>query len=281
MGMGSHRESRAVEDCSLGFNTIVHAKTGTFLVNRNDKYVGRSLIEYGEFSEQEGDFLVNLIDPGDTVVEVGANIGGHTVRMAKKAGWVIAFEPQRIVHQLLCANIALNSLRNVDAHWAAVGEKMGKIQVFEINPDIPDNFGGLALNLGYEGPEVPCYTLDSFVNVPSLKLLKVDVEGMELDVLKGAVKTIEKHQPFLYVENDRPENSKALLEFIADFGYSMFWHAPPLFQRNNFNGKEEDIFGNIHSYNLMCVPKRFQEHFTMPAIDDFTYHPFLCQLAAA
>lgn len=265
---------------SVGFNQLVDAKTGTFLVNRNDKYVGRSLIHYGEFSEQEGDFLVSLIEPTDTVLEVGANIGAHTVRLAKRAKKVVAFEPVRTVFQLLCANVALNSLKNVDCHWAAMGEKTGSVEVFDIDPEIPDNYGGLALNLGYEGPKVPCYAADDFIDVPDLRLMKIDVEGMEIDVIKGAEKTIEKHQPFLYVENDRPENSETLLKLIDSKGYAMYWHAPPLFQPDNFNGKPEDIFNSIHSYNLMCVPEHMQSLFPMPKIDDFKYHPFTCLAAA-
>ena len=86
------------------------------LYNEHDIYIGRSLDLYGEFSEGECDVFRQLIQPGWTVLELGANIGSHTVFLAKRvgpSGRVIAFEPQRIVFQTLCANIALNNLLNV------------------------------------------------------------------------------------------------------------------------------------------------------------------------
>ena len=89
----------------------VDAKYGRMLYNPNDKYIGRSLNLYGEFSEGEIALFRQLIKPGFVVLDIGANIGCHTVFMAQameNSGRVIAIEPQRLTHQLLCANVALN-----------------------------------------------------------------------------------------------------------------------------------------------------------------------------
>ena len=88
------------------------------LYNFHDLYIGRSLDLYGEYSEGEIDLFGQIVQPGQVVVEVGANIGAHTVFLAHRSGpaaRVLAFEPQRIVFQTLCANLALNSITNVDA----------------------------------------------------------------------------------------------------------------------------------------------------------------------
>ena len=96
-----------------GHNQLAAGKDGYFLYNSNDKYIGRAIENYGEYSEIELDLLKNLCAAGDVILEVGANIGAHTVGMARTVGptgRVLAFEPQRLVFQTLCANVALNSL---------------------------------------------------------------------------------------------------------------------------------------------------------------------------
>jgi FkbM family methyltransferase len=262
-------------DSSVGFTELVQSRTGPFLCLKNDKYIGQSFIQYGEFSRQEGDFLASLLEPGDFVLEVGANMGAHTVKMAQAVEWgrVFAFEPQRIIFQILCANVALNNLKNVECHWAALGASNCQIEVQDLDPDKENNFGALPLNIGLPGKRVPCYAADDIFNFPRLDLLKIDVEGMEKDVIRGAVNLINQHQPMLYVENDRVENSEALMRMIDGLGYAMYWHTPPLFDSDNFYGKSEDIFPGVASFNMVCAPEHMQKHFDMPKITDFTLHP--------
>ena len=100
---------------TVGFNRLKACRHGWMLYNVNDIYIGRSLDLYGEYSEGEIALFRQFLRPGDVVVEIGAHIGTHTVFFAKTVGptgVVFAFEPQRVVHQTLCANIALNSLSN-------------------------------------------------------------------------------------------------------------------------------------------------------------------------
>ena len=122
------------------------------LYNLNDTYIGTMLDLYGEFSEGEDDLFRQVLHPGMTAVEVGANIGAHTLFIAQcvgPRGRVLAFEPQRIIFQILCANLALNGIEHVDAHWAAVGEKAGHIRVPRLDSSKSNNFGGLSIG-GYE-----------------------------------------------------------------------------------------------------------------------------------
>ena len=136
-------------------------------------------MSWGEFSEGEVDLFRQVLRPGALVVEAGANIGAHTVPIAKligPTGHVWAFEPQRIVHQTLCANIALNSLTNVTALWAAVGREAGQLLVPTIDYARDNNFGGLGLEGRTQGEPVSVLTIDS-LRLPRLDLLKADVEG--------------------------------------------------------------------------------------------------------
>lgn len=237
------------------FNDLTEFRFGQILYNKNDIYIGKSLELYGEFSYGEAQLFEAVVKPGMTVVEVGANIGSHTIALAQWAGpkgRVHAFEPQRIVFQTLCANVALNHLTNVMTHYAAVGDKADELIVPELDPRHENNFGGLGLGGFGEGRKVPVVTVDS-LNLPACHFIKADVEGMEEAALRGAEETIRRFLPILYVENDRKEKSEDLVRFIHSLGYRMFHHCPPLFSPENFKGNSENIFPNIVSKNLLCV----------------------------
>lgn len=234
------------------FNALKQARYGHMLYNVNDKYIGGSFEHYGEFSEGECDFFRKVIRAGDIVLDIGANIGSHTVFFAKHGCTVLAFEPQRIVFQTLCANIANNSIAHAYCYNVGLGDEHGHIDVPELDPYKPNNFGGLSIE-GHDGGDiVPIQTIDG-IGLPRCEFMKIDVEGMEEKVLRGAVKTIEAFHPVLYVENDRQEKSESLMLFIKNLGYKMAWHKPFLFNPDNFAGNPENIFPNIVSSNLICV----------------------------
>ncbi|MCA1323386.1 FkbM family methyltransferase [Herbaspirillum sp. alder98] len=241
----------------LSPTVLKQCRHGPLLFLREDMYIGRSLDLYGEFSELEAVLFAQIVRAGDVVVEVGANIGAHTVHLAQlvgPAGRVHAYEPQRVIFQMLCANVALNSLFNVHTHHAGVGAAAGQLYVPALNHAAVNNFGGLSLSSEKQGEPVPVVALDA-LELPSLKLLKIDVEGMEHEVLSGARQLIMQHRPLLYVENDRREKSAALITLIDALGYEMVWHLPRLYNENNFAGNPDNVFANIVSANLLCVPK--------------------------
>ncbi len=239
---------------------IKECRHGRMLFLKRDLYVGRSLDLYGEFSELEAQIFEQIVKPNDVVVEVGANIGAHTVHLARlvgPGGAVLAFEPQRVIFQLLCANVAMNELFNVRTHHAAAGRRAGTLKVPPLDYAAEGNFGGISLNDVRMGEEVAVTPLDS-LNLPSLRLLKVDVEGMESEVLEGARQLIGRHRPILYVENDRKEKSNGLIRLIEDLGYAMWWHFPRLFNPENYLRNKNDIFGSTVSINILCVPSETQ-----------------------
>jgi FkbM family methyltransferase len=239
------------------FNRLKDCRHGQMLYNFHDQYVGKSLDLYGEYSEAELELFRQIVRPGDVVIEVGANIGAHTIPLAKLTGShgaVIAYEPQRITYQALCANVALNSLIHVFANHTAVGKVPGFLNVPILDPTQDQNFGGYNLSGHPDGESVPLVVLDS-LNLVGCRLLKVDVEGMELEVLQGATKIIRAFNPALYVENDRADRAAELTQFISSLGYDMFRHDPPLFNPDNFFGNSENAFGKIVTRNLLCVPR--------------------------
>ncbi|MFZ5571689.1 MAG: FkbM family methyltransferase [Thermodesulfobacteriota bacterium] len=239
------------------FNKLKPCRHGAMLYNINDQYIGKSLDMYGEYSEMEIALFDQILQPGQVVLDVGANIGAYTLYFAKKvgdAGAVHAFEPQRLVFQTLCANMALNSIVNAHCRNAALGTTAGTIRVPDIKPWISFNFGGLTLGDHETGNPVPLLRLDD-LGIGACHFMKIDVEGMELEVLKGGSSLIRACNPVLYVENDRQEKSADLVAYLSELGYDLFWHLPPLYNPDNFFQNRENVFGTIVSQNMLCLPK--------------------------
>ncbi|MDR2614012.1 MAG: FkbM family methyltransferase [Candidatus Accumulibacter sp.] len=263
---------------------IVHARHGWMLVNPNDVYVGRALLEYGEYSEIESGFLHHYLFKPGRIVEVGANVGAHTVGLAKaaeaKGEEMVVFEPQPVVFQNLCANLALNGLRNVRAWPFACGDETEILHFDEPDYDRHGNFGGVSMSRAEDGVgrvAVPCVRLDDFLGEGAVALIKIDVEGYEFAVLRGADETLRRWRPVLYVENDRVDESKALIEWLWSRGYRLFWHLPPLFNPDNFFGKSANGYGRIVSVNMICMPAEFiqGELRGLNEIVDSSKHPLL------
>jgi FkbM family methyltransferase len=245
---------------------------GPMLFNPDDQYIGKSFHLYGEFSEQEIGPVVSMVPEGGVAVDVGANIGAMTIPLAKRCHSVVAIEPQRVTFQHLCANIALNAVRNVMAIHAGAGDVGGIFKLAQPDFDAPHNNGGYALTESNEGEPTRIITIDS-LNLPICHLIKIDVEGMEQKVIEGAIQTIERTRPILYVEADREDRTPALIELLHQLNYRAFWHLPPLFNPNNHAAIElrrlkaagdpeaqdkkepENVFPGIVSINLLCAPK--------------------------
>jgi FkbM family methyltransferase len=246
------------------FDTVNDSRYGRMLYNWHDVYMGRSIGLYGEFAELEIELLRQVLRRGHTVVDVGANIGTHTLAFAKVVGArgvVHAFEPQRIVFQTLCANLSLNRVHNVRAYHAAVGADSGSACVPAPDYGRPGNFGGVRLNSSRNGEMVPMLTIDR-LHLKQCHVIKIDVEGMESEILKGARQALERFRPVLYVENDRPEKSALLIEQIRRLSYRLWSHAPPLFNPDNFAHNRKNVFSQIVSANMLCLPRELEPRVT-------------------
>lgn len=235
---------------------LKHCRHGVMLYSGRDKYVGGSLDRYGEFSELEANLFSDLIKPGMVVLEIGANIGAHTVHLAKlvgKNGRVVAFEAQRVIFQILCANLALNGIENTYVKCLAVGAVAGEIMVPRVDYRGDNNFGAISLG-GDDGDVVEMIPIDK-LKLPACHMIKIDVEGMEKQVLDGARQTIKRFRPSLYVENDRPDKHAELIATLFDLDYRIWWHLPWLYNPANIAGDSENVFPNIASFNVLCLPR--------------------------
>ncbi|MGB3507840.1 MAG: class I SAM-dependent methyltransferase [Microcoleaceae cyanobacterium] len=188
--------------------------------------------------------IPSLLQKGDCFIDIGAHIGYYSVFVAKivgSAGKVFAFEPELLNYQTILENISLNNLNNIKSFNLAVGSETKQIQIF-FNQD---NDGGHALwNVGKHPfnqkslqnqtmQNTQLSTLDDILgqeeNIANLKMIKIDTEGAELDVIKGAVNTISKYDvPYIICEINRfglqqmGTNETELREFMNSLKYETY-----------------------------------------------------------
>ena len=154
--------------------------------------------------------------PGTAAIDVGANIGNHTVFLAAIIGArVHAFEPCPENHALLTHNVTANRLHNtVAVHHCALGDADGS---GTIELRMPDNYGTTCVRSG-EG-DVPVRRLDDIVSEP-IGLLKIDVEGSEAAVLRGAQKLIATWLPDIFVEAGEADAFHEVATLLLSLGYA-------------------------------------------------------------
>jgi FkbM family methyltransferase len=237
------------------FIEMAETRHGRIFYPVNDKYVGGSFRAYGEFSQGEVDLFSHFIQRGAIVLDVGANIGAHTVPLAQLVGpegLVVAFEPQPVLHQILCANLAVNSIPNVRTYAIALGNNHGSCMIPVLDYAASNNFGGIEMDSVTDGESVPLGMLDDF-GLSRVDFIKLDVEGFESQVLEGGAATIELCRPVMYVENDRKQKSPELIKRLFDMGYRLWWHFTPLYNPNNFKGNQVNIFSTLVSANMLAI----------------------------
>jgi FkbM family methyltransferase len=202
--------------------------------------VGAQIIHRGAYEPQEVATIKSLLElrrqhfgDGVVMVDCGANIGVHTLEAANlMRGWgeVFAIEPQERIFYALGGNIALQNCFNARAIWAAAGTGIGSMPLSEPDYRLPGSYGSLELRSTRNNEDigqpidrdrptgtVPVITIDS-LRLPRLDLLKIDVEGMELEVLEGARETVMRCKPILIVEHIKLE-SHELPAVLKRLGY--------------------------------------------------------------
>lgn len=195
----------------MSYTIILPTVYGNMLVNRFDGNQTTQLLTTGHAIDfPEIDIVKQFIEPGTNAVDIGTCFGCWTLAFSKKAAKVYSFEAQRIVYNQLCGSLALNAIENVFAYNVAVGSKSGILDVPKYSYYAPLEFGcvyfcprtvqgEMKQEVQPSTETVNLVTLDSY-NLTNVSVIKIDVEGMEVDVLEGAKKTIETNRPVLCVE---------------------------------------------------------------------------------
>lgn len=221
----------------------VECKQGAYLLFRTQDYISAHLRAKGEWEP----FLVRLSEllvrgqEQPFVLDLGANLGAYSIPLGKAlqgaGGSIFAFEPQRIIFYQLCGNIFLNSLDNVHAFNAAIGDYTGEVDLPEVNYATNPNIGAFALapedrlpsvvsSLSSKTYAVAMQKLDALETPRRVSLIKLDVEGYERKVLEGGRSFLARHgfPPIIFEMWDAPafaEERERLMRAFSDLGYEV------------------------------------------------------------
>jgi FkbM family methyltransferase len=205
-----------------------------FLFPRGDRAVGASLRTHGEFARPEVDLISAYLQiaprPG-TFIDVGANIGAIALPLAARhRDWrIMAFEANRNLCSVLAANTLNNQLYNVEPTHAAVSDRAGLAEFPGVPLDAEANFGMLGFGAtGLATETVRLCTLDA-VAPPDVGFVKIDVEGFEAEVLRGAAAVIGERKPVWLLEADKKNQPRVeeTMGLLMDAGYRLFWFYAP------------------------------------------------------
>jgi len=222
-------------------NVLVSCDHGLMIVNRFDsdpQYpdVGQAqfILDHGNASSIEGyttfERCKNTIDP--IIFDVGANIGTYATVVSKlcPTAKIYCFEPQRLIFQMLCGNFAINNLENCYAYPIALGDISEWINIDEPDYNQQGSFGSFSIikdvikTRANKQTPTQKLTLDDFVEIYKVRkvdFIKIDAEGMDIEVLKGAVKTLKSFNPSLLIENvyDGVFDMYDIIEYLREKNY--------------------------------------------------------------
>ncbi len=237
--------------------------------------IGQSLARYGEWAEDEIALLSPYLPEGGVALDVGANVGVHSIAFAKRvgpAGHVIAIEGQPAAFTLLAHNIVANGLSGVVTALPLLAGANEALVGHAVTP-ITDNVGAKSFFSDVHGKDIHGNAVSSYalltgrivnvklaliplndLNLDRCDLIKIDVEGMEIDVLNGANALIEKSRPTIYFEHAVGEIGPAY-RLLSSLGYRLFWHVANPYNRLNFKGDTHNIFGGNTELNILAVPE--------------------------
>ena len=195
--------------------TVIESIYGRIIVDRHCDYqidalakTGRTHIE----SELKNIFnVLGHIPDGSVIIDGGTNIGLFSIPVAQKVKHrnikVVGFEPQRILAYALGGTIALNDLENCWVHNLALSDIIRTVRLPEVNYNKVADYGTVQVSDDVQISEnkylnnilVDAVSIDS-LELPNIKFIKLDIEGYEIPAINGAINTIRKDKPFLWIE---------------------------------------------------------------------------------
>jgi FkbM family methyltransferase len=232
---------------------------------KNDTMISRSLKEYGEWAQAEIEFLLDLIDPSDTVLDIGAFIGTHTLAFAKHViggGKVYVFEAQPAFFEVLKKNVEQNALRNVRLFDVALSDDVKQVEIDETDVRNARNFGATSIfeaRSTTSGATVRHFikvtTVDQFA-IDRCDLIKIDAENMEINILKGARQTLRATRPVVFAECNSLRYGWPAIEFMKEEGYYTYLLNVEAYNSHNFRQNQDNFFGGARETSLVFIPAK-------------------------
>ena len=222
-------------------------------------WLGQYVYLTGVYEPPTARVIAELLDQGETFIDVGANSGFFTLLASRRvgpAGRVLSFEPVPSMYKRLLENISTNGMNNVSVQNVALSNAEGSLPMFE-GPEGHKGISSLRqIDNSSATLEVRTLPLDSFASTLSpIKLIKIDVEGAEQLVLEGMTKLLSMNHPYLVIEiTDNylrafGHGARHLANFISEFGYRMYKiGAEGLILMNPEQAADDDQFNALFAY---------------------------------
>jgi FkbM family methyltransferase len=214
---------------------VVKLRSGLQLLVYTKEHVGSVLMYMGDFDPRMTTLLKRVLGPGDHVVDIGANVGWFSITAASivgERGSVHSFEPQPTVAAMMRASIALNGLRNVTLHECALSDHEGDMELHLLE----GNQGAASLESTAAGrrtvitvPVKEAGGMLASLNLPRIRLMKIDVEGHEATVLEAARATLIANSPEVIVFESNGGGDlfqRPSIRLLLSLGYRLFGVAP-------------------------------------------------------
>jgi FkbM family methyltransferase len=227
-----------------------------------DTVIGGCLKLYGEWAPGETALFKQILNPGGWVLDVGANIGFHSLFFSQQVaeqGRVLAFEPEKTNHHLLQLNALLNKLDNVHIYHALVGEKTTVNLAWQVQTNL-QNRGDSRFSLTEDNPNLnntdPLMqiALDD-LRLTRCDLIKIDVQYYEHKVFKGAMQLLQTQRPVVFYEQDNALNYNEIKTLFEQLDYQCYWYVSKMFPKFNMNAASDDIYDGEAERNILAVPK--------------------------
>ena len=258
-------------DINLNKFNLSQCIHGIMIWPKNDAIIGKCLSLYGEWSEGENIIMSEYINNGDTVIDIGANIGTTVLSMSKnvgESGKVIAFEPQLIMSQCLNTNLTLNDITNVDVYNLAISNKNGWARLNDQEFSDLGRYGEAGIS--EKGTIIKTITLDE-IEIESCSLVKIDIEGHEWEAIQGATGFLLNHKPALYLEAKRDvDGTKKYTEWLFDNGWNCYWHFAWWYRENNIKNNNNNIFPAAGDMNLLAIHKDEKQPKNLLQLKDYS-----------
>lgn len=207
---------------------------GNFKINVVTKnYIDACIYYMGDYEPYLKTQFSKLIKHGDVILDVGANIGFHTMYFAElvgKQGKVFGFEPIPVNYHALQENLKLNKFSQIISVNKALGDINSSLNI-HINENKTNPGAFNLFESGIKNTVIECVKGDDFLkknSITKVNFIKIDVEGYELEVLKGMMESIKSMKPTIIFEYDEfyqsklNANSKSILHFLIDLDYSLY-----------------------------------------------------------
>ena len=250
------------KDGSLMGERVVSTRYGFRYKADLGDWLGQYVYLTGVYEPPTAHVISTLLSPGDTFIDVGANSGFFTLLASRRVGptgRVLSFEPLPSMRGRITENLSLNGMENVTLHGVALSNTVGEVTFYEG----PQGHKGISSMRPIDEVsailQVPTMPLDDLTDqIPSIKLIKIDVEGAEQLAIEGMQKLLAQHHPYLIIEITdqylKPfgHSAQGLSDSLCSLGYQMYKITPKgLIETSPDRAADEDQYNALFSQSTL------------------------------